>query len=62
MLRFITQRYGRVSIFVTENGVWDTSATLDDKSRSMYIKDHIAEVLKGQNTHTHTHTHTNGLS
>ena len=44
----MAHRYGSIPLFVFENGVWDTSETLDDESRSKFVRNEVAEVLKGQ--------------
>lgn len=45
-LKWLSQEYNNVSIFITENGVSDRNGTLEDQHRINYMRDHIDELLK----------------
>ena len=46
-LCWIRDRYGNPPIYITENGVPDTTGTTDDRDRIDYFRRYINEVLKG---------------
>ncbi|KAL4223206.1 hypothetical protein ACF0H5_016678 [Mactra antiquata] len=48
MLNWIKKTYGDVPIYITENGVTDRNATLQDYHRINYYKQYINEVLKAK--------------
>ena len=46
-LNWIKFHYGRIPVYITENGVSDKDGTLEDKHRIDYFNSYINEVLKG---------------
>ena len=48
LLKWIKDNYGDPEVFITENGMSDRNATLDDQHRIFYYRNYINEVLKGK--------------
>lgn len=49
LLNWIKEKYSNPKVYITENGVSDSTGTLDDIQRESYIKDYLREVLKAIN-------------
>ena len=47
LLKYIKDNYGDPKIIVTENGVSDRNASLQDDHRTYYYTHYINEMLKG---------------
>ena len=47
LLKWVTKTYNNPPIYVTENGISDSTGTLDDQPRIDFYKGYINEVLKG---------------
>jgi len=48
VLGWLKDRYNNPTVYITENGVSDTTGTMDDHGRIDYLRRHINEVLKGK--------------
>ena len=48
LLNWVDREYGHPPIYITENGVGTSYATVDDQSRTMFYKAYINEALKGK--------------
>ncbi|CAK8692258.1 unnamed protein product [Clavelina lepadiformis] len=48
LLSWVDREYGHPPIYITENGVGTSYATVDDQSRTMFYKAYINEALKAQ--------------
>lgn len=48
LLKWIKDNYGDPEVFITENGMSDRNATLDDQHRIFYYRNYINEVLKAR--------------
>ena len=48
LLNWIRVQYKNPPLYITENGVSDSSGSLDDTCRVEYYRDYIDEVLKGK--------------
>jgi len=46
VLNWIKDHYGNPPVYITENGISDSTGTLDDQDRVSYYRAHINEVLK----------------
>lgn len=55
VVNWIKKTYGDVPIYITENGVTDRNATLEDHHRIFYYKGYINELLKGNMSHVVKH-------
>ena len=47
ILNWIKRSYGNIPIYITENGVTDRNATLQDVHRVQFYQDYINELMKG---------------
>ena len=47
LLNYIKENYGNPPVLITENGVSDRNATLQDEHRVNYYREYINNVLKG---------------
>ncbi len=47
VLNYIKYRYNDIPVYITENGVGDTTGTRHDEDRINYMRAYIDEVLKG---------------
>lgn len=46
-LRFIKKNYGNPEVLITENG-WSDDGQLEDDDRTVYLREHLREVLKAK--------------
>ena len=42
----MNEKFGKLPIYITENGYADTDPTLEDVNRIQYYKDHLEQVNK----------------
>ncbi|XP_060064598.1 uncharacterized protein LOC132544951 [Ylistrum balloti] len=49
ILNWIHQSYSSVPIYVTENGMYDTTGTMEDTDREEYIRQHTNQLVKAIN-------------
>jgi lactase-phlorizin hydrolase len=48
LLNWVSDHYGNPPVIITENGMCDNNATLDDHHRINYYNLYINNVLKGE--------------
>jgi len=46
-VNWIKNEYGDIPIYITENGVSDSTGTLDDETRVYFYKHYLNELMKG---------------